>query len=98
MEFSEEQLEVNNEYMENMLRQQETIDGVILSSVVADSVGNIFFITRNGMEYVEGYGSMVKHSAWHYDKRTGELFEIVSDVSYADCLRATGAYREGRRY
>lgn len=97
MEFTDEQLEVHGEYMDSLVRERETMDGVILSSVVADSVGNLFFITEGVMEYREGYGGFVPYAAYHYDKRVGELNVIVSDVSYADCVAATGKFREGRR-
>ena len=95
MEFSDEQLECGNEWLEGG-KGMVIMNGVIVESIVADSVGNLFFIS---VYYAGTYGTdtVKTYAAWHYDKRIGELNTIISDVSYSDCVAAIGKFREGRR-
>jgi hypothetical protein len=96
MEFSDEQLEVNNEWIEGG-NGMVKINGVIVESIVADNAGNIFFIAAAKYAGREGYKDYVAYAAWHYDKRMDELNMIIGDVSYSDCVAGMARYREGRR-
>ena len=98
MEFSDEQLEVANEWLEQRNVTRIVIENVVAGSMVADSVGNVFCIAANTYAGRDGYDDYVAYAAYHYDKRVGELNTIISDVSYSDCVAATGKYREGKRY
>jgi len=95
MEFSDEQLEVNNEWLEQ--RETVIVDNVVLDSVLADSVGNVFWVAANTYAGTDGYENYVAYAAYHYDKRIGLLNTIVDDVSYSDCLAAMARFREGQR-
>ena len=97
MEFTDEQLEVNNEWIEGGMGMLK-VNNVIVESMAADNAGNIFFIAAGELEWREGYGGHTAYAAWHYDKRIDELHLIIGNVSYADCLAATAKYREGERY
>jgi hypothetical protein len=97
MEFTDEQLQVNNEFLEGD-RGMVRVNGVIVESITADNSGNIFFVAAANYAGREGYADYVAYAAWHYDKRVDLLNMIIGDVSYSDCLAATVKYREGERY
>lgn len=97
MEFTDEQLEVNNEYLEQLGVTNILMEDVVAGSMVSDSVGNTFCIAADTYAGRDGYEDYMAFAAYHYDNRMGELHTIISDVSYSDCVAATGKYREGRR-
>jgi hypothetical protein len=97
MEFSDEQLEVNNEWLAQRINRI-VIENVVAGSMTADMSGNTFCVAANTYKGDEGYDDYVAYAAYHYDSRVGELNTIISDVSYSDCVAATVKYREGVRY
>jgi hypothetical protein len=97
MDFTDEQLEVNNEWLEQRINRI-VIENVVAGSMVSDSVGNTFCIAANTYAAEYGYDDYVAYAAYHYDNRIGELNTIISDVSYSDCVAAMARYREGERY
>ena len=69
----------------------DTVDRVILGSIRADSLGNVFYVAMD-------YGDGQTCGAYHYDTRTELLNVIVVGKNYSDCIDATAKYREGVRY
>jgi hypothetical protein len=68
-----------------------TLDGVIVNSIIVDNSGNVFFATRDNFATPNGE----TFSAWHYDKRTEESYNIISSVDYNYALAYIAKYREG---
>ena len=96
MEFTDEQLEVNNEWLEQRINRI-VIENVVAGSMVTDSVGNTFCIAANTYAGRDGYPDYVAYAAYHYDNRIGQMTTVISDVSYSDCVAGMARYREGRR-
>jgi hypothetical protein len=63
----------------------------VLDSIIVDKVGNVFFVA--GEYYATPNGETF--GAWHYDKRTNALWNIISVVEYEYALRIIGLYRDG---
>lgn len=69
----------------------ERVDGVVLDSVIVDNSGNVFFVA--GEYYATPNGETF--GAWHYDKRTKDLYSIISVVEYDYAVAYIAKYREG---
>lgn len=69
----------------------ETIDQVVLDSIMVDNSGNVFFVAG------EYYGDETMFAAYHFDKRTKDLNIIKGGVSYMDARVAIMNFREGIR-